>query len=61
CDFVVQRRIPVSIEPDHWNILHIIKCIWKAMSVKDQWPWIKAAKREREKHKRLYPQYSYAL
>src|SRR5216683_6117145 len=60
CDFVAQKKIPASVEPDHRNISRIVGRIWKAMSDEDRRPWIEEAKREREKHKRLYPQYRYS-
>jgi hypothetical protein len=60
CDFVAQKRIPASVEPDHRNISRIVGRIWKAMSEADRRPWIEEAKREREKHKKLYPQYRYS-
>lgn len=60
CDFVAQKKIPASVEPDHRNISRIVGRIWKAMSEEDRRPWIEEAKREREKHKKLYPQYRYA-
>jgi HMG (high mobility group) box len=59
-DFVAQKKIPASVEPDHRNISRIVGRIWKAMSDEARQPWIEAAKRERERHKRLYPQYRYA-
>jgi len=60
CDFVAQKKIPASVEPDHRNISRIVGRIWKAMSEADRRPWIEEAKREREKHKELYPQYRYS-
>jgi hypothetical protein len=60
CDFVAQKKIPASVEPDHRNISRIVGRIWKAMSDEDRRPWVEEAKREREKHKRLYPQYRYS-
>ncbi|KAI0249124.1 high mobility group box domain-containing protein [Lactifluus subvellereus] len=60
CDFVAQKKIPASVEPDHRNISRIVGRIWKAMSDEARRPWIEEAKRERERHKRLYPQYRYA-
>lgn len=60
CDFVAQKKIPASVEPDHRNISRIVGRIWKAMSDEDRQPWIEEAKKEREKHKRLYPQYRYS-
>ena len=60
CDFVAQKKIPASVEPDHRNISRIVGRIWKAMSEEDRRPWVEEAKREREKHKRLYPQYRYS-
>jgi len=60
CDFVAQKKIPASVEPNHRNISRIVGRIWKAMSDEDRRPWIEAATRERERHKRLYPQYRYA-
>ena len=60
CDFVAQKKIPASVEPDHRNISRIVGRIWKAMSEEDRRPWIEEAKKEREKHKRLYPQYRYS-
>lgn len=60
CDFVAQKKIPASVEPDHRNISRIVGRIWKAMSDDDRRPWIEEAQREREKHKRLYPQYRYS-
>ena len=60
CDFVAQKKIPASVEPDHRNISRIVGRIWRAMSDEDRRPWIEEAKREREKHKRLYPQYRYS-
>ena len=60
CDFVAQKKIPASVEPDHRNISRIVGRIWKAMSDEARRPWIEEAKRERENHKRLYPQYRYA-
>jgi HMG (high mobility group) box len=59
-DFVAQKKIPASVEPDHRNISRIVGRIWKAMSDEGRQPWIEEAKRERERHKRLYPQYRYA-
>jgi HMG (high mobility group) box len=59
-DFVAQKKIPASVEPDHRNISRIVGRIWKAMSDEARQPWIEEAKRERERHKRLYPQYRYA-
>ncbi len=60
CDFVAQKKIPASVEPDHRNISRIVGRIWKAMSDEDRRPWIEEARNEREKHKRLYPQYRYS-
>ena len=60
CDFVAQKKIPASVEPDHRNISRIVGRIWKAMSEEDRRPWVEEAQREREKHKRLYPQYRYS-
>ena len=60
CDFVAQKKIPASVEPDHRNISRIVGRIWKAMSDEDRRPWVEEAKREREKHKRLYPLYRYS-
>ena len=60
CDFVAQKKIPASVEPDHRNISRIVGRIWKAMSEEDRRPWVEEAKREREKHKKLYPQYRYS-
>jgi len=60
CDFVAQKKIPASVEPDHRNISRIVGRIWKAMGEEGRRPWIEEAKREREKHKRLYPQYRYS-
>ena len=60
CDFVAQKKIPASVEPDHRNISRIVGRIWKAMSDEDRLPWVEEAKKEREKHKRLYPQYRYS-
>ena len=60
CDFVAQKKIPASVEPDHRNISRIVGRIWKAMSEEDRRPWIEEAKKEREEHKRLYPQYRYS-
>jgi hypothetical protein len=60
CDFVAQKKIPASVEPDHRNISRIVGRIWKAMSDEDRRPWIEEAQREREKHKRLYPEYRYS-
>jgi HMG (high mobility group) box len=60
CDFVAQKKIPASVEPDHRNISRIVGRIWKAMSDEDRRPWVEEAKKEREKHKRLYPEYRYS-
>ena len=60
CDFVVQRKIPASVEPDHRNISRIVGRIWKAMSDEDRRPWVDEAKKEREEHKRRYPRYRYS-
>ena len=60
CDFVAQKKIPASVEPDHRNISRIVGRIWKAMSDEDRRPWIEEARKERETHKRLYPQYRYS-
>jgi hypothetical protein len=60
CDFVAQKKIPASVEPDHRNISRIVGRIWKAMSDEDRRPWVEEAKKEREKHKRLYPLYRYS-
>jgi hypothetical protein len=60
CDFVAQKKIPASVEPDHRNISRIVGRIWKAMSDEDRRPWVEEAKKEREKHKRLHPQYRYS-
>ena len=60
CDFVAQKKIPASVEPDHRNISRIVGRIWKAMSDEDRRPWIEEAKKERETHKRLHPQYRYS-
>jgi hypothetical protein len=60
CDFVAQKKIPASVEPDHRNISRIVGRIWKAMGEEDRRPWVEEAKRERERHKRLYPQYRYS-
>jgi HMG (high mobility group) box len=60
CDFVAQKKIPASVEPDHRNISRIVGRIWKAMSDEDRRPWVEEAKKEREAHKRLYPQYRYS-
>jgi HMG (high mobility group) box len=60
CDFVAQKKIPASVEPDHRNISRIVGRIWKAMSDDDRRPWVEEARKEREKHKRLYPQYRYS-
>ncbi len=60
CHFVAQKKIPASVEPDHRNISRIVGRIWKAMSDEDRRPWVEEAKRERETHKRLYPQYRYS-
>jgi hypothetical protein len=60
CDFVAQKKIPASVEPDHRNISRIVGRIWKAMSKEDRRPWIEEARKERETHKRLYPEYRYS-
>jgi hypothetical protein len=60
CDFVAQKKIPASVEPDHRNISRIVGRIWKAMSDEDRRPWVEEARKEREKHKRLYPEYRYS-
>lgn len=60
CDFVAQKKVPASVETDHRNISRIVGRIWKAMSDEDRRPWVEKAKRERERHKRLYPQYRYS-
>ena len=60
CDFVAQKKIPASVEPDHRNISRIVGRIWKAMSDEDRRPWVEEAKKEREEHKRLYPEYRYS-
>jgi hypothetical protein len=60
CDFVAQKKIPASVEPDHRNISRIVGRIWKAMSDEDRRPWVEEAKKERERHKRLYPEYRYS-
>lgn len=60
CDFVAQKKIPASVEPDHRNISRIVGRIWKAMSDEDRRPWVEEAKKEREKHKRLHPEYRYS-
>ncbi|KAH9051950.1 hypothetical protein EDB87DRAFT_1693317 [Lactarius vividus] len=60
CDFVAQKKIPASVEPDHRNISRIVGRVWKAMSDEERRPWVEEAKKERETHKRLYPQYRYS-
>ena len=60
CDFVAQKKIPASVEPDHRNISRIVGRIWKAMSDEERRPWVEEARKEREKHKRLYPEYRYS-
>ena len=60
CDFVAQKKIPASVEPDHRNISRIVGRVWKAMSDEERRPWVENAKKERETHKRLYPQYRYS-
>ena len=60
CDFVAQKKIPASVEPDHRNISRIVGRVWKAMSDEERRPWLEEAKKERETHKRLYPQYRYS-
>ncbi|KAF8269577.1 hypothetical protein EI94DRAFT_1681655 [Lactarius quietus] len=60
CDFVAQKKIPASVEPDHRNISRIVGRVWKAMSAEERRPWVEEAKKERETHKRLYPQYRYS-
>ena len=60
CDFVSQKKIPASVEPDHRNISRIVGRVWKAMSDEERRPWVEEAKKERETHKRLYPQYRYS-
>jgi hypothetical protein len=60
CDFVAQKKIPASVEPDHRNISRIVGRVWKAMSDEERLPWVEEAKKERETHKRLYPQYRYS-
>jgi hypothetical protein len=60
CDFVAQKRIPASVEPDHRNISRIVGRVWKAMSDEERRPWVEEAKRERETHKKLYPHHRYS-
>ena len=60
CDFVAQKKIPASVEPDHRNISRIVGRVWKAMSDEERRPWVEEAKKERETHKSLYPQYRYS-
>ncbi|KAI9439989.1 hypothetical protein H4582DRAFT_1944305 [Lactarius indigo] len=60
CDFVAQKKIPASVEPDHRNISRIVGRVWRAMSDQERRPWVEEAKKEREMHKKLYPQYRYS-
>ena len=60
CDFVAQKKIPASVEPDHRNISRIVGRVWKAMSDEERRPWVEEAREERETHKRLHPQYRYS-
>ena len=56
---VSQKLIPKEVENDHRNISRIIAHMWKSLAPEDRAHYEQIAKEEKERHKRLFPDYRY--
>lgn len=56
---VSQKLIPKEVENDHRNISRIIAHMWKSLNAEDRAYYEEIAKEEKERHKKLFPDYRY--
>ncbi|KAF8889415.1 high mobility group box domain-containing protein, partial [Gymnopilus junonius] len=59
CDFVRQKKIPMSVEKDHRNISRIVGKIWQQMTDSEKEPWTQMAEMEKMEHFRKHPGYTF--
>lgn len=56
---VSQKLIPKEVENDHRNISRIIAHMWKSLDPADRAYYEEIAREEKERHKKLFPNYRY--
>lgn len=59
CHAVANQLVPSNLESDQGNLSRIISHLWNNLSDSERQVWQEAARREKEEHQRLYPEYKY--
>ncbi|KZT60548.1 HMG-box, partial [Calocera cornea HHB12733] len=54
------QAIPHSLEPDHRNLSRIAGEMWKKLGDTEREIYVEMARKEKEEHKKKYPNYRYS-